>query len=404
MFVRWSGSRRWLWNYALHEWIIPIANLRSAEKAVPANLGKPTSKYPSSFDMMSRLPALKKLYPWLSLVPGHSLQCVISDLSNALLHVATGSGFPKPKKKGGCSDSFRIGDNKIFSIDQKNSRVKIPKIGWIKYFNSRLFSGTPKTLTVIRKQNHWYISIQVELPESANPPLHPYPDRVVGIDRGVAVLLTLSDGSTVGSLTPILKGLNRELKIAQRSASRKKKGGKNWRKAINKVSSIYARIARIRRDYLHKASTTIAKTHGVVVLEDLNTQAMTGSAAGTASEPGKNVKAKTGLNRAILEQGWSIFEGMLRYKIEGLGGRLLSVPAAYTSQRCSACGHTAAANRKSQAKFVCVLCGYAENADINAAKNIKMAGQAILGESPEGEYQPQQRRAHKPTRRSVERK
>ena len=116
----------------------------------------------------------------------------------------------------------------------------------------------------------------------------------------------------------------------------------------------------------------------MVVIEDLKIANMSKSAKGTKESPGKNVKAKSGLNKSILDQGWYEFRRQLEYKQLWRGGQVLAVLAAYTSQRCSCCGHTEAGNRKTQELFLCVSCGYQDHADINAAKNIEAAGSAVL--------------------------
>jgi putative transposase len=393
-FARWAGCRRWVWNHLLKNEIEPIAKARSEERT-----GQATIRYPSAFDLQKRIVALKREYPWLSQPPSHALQQAAADLSDALLAVRSGAGFPSFKRKGRCSDSFRENDPRCFAIDQRNSRIMVPKLGWVRYHNSRHFEGTPKTLTIIRKGNRWFASIQVELPEPVATPAHPHAESAVGIDRGVAVFAALSDGTHIAPVSP-LKATARELRTAQRALSRKQRGSKNWRRAAHRVQRIHRKVADIRRDFLHKTSTTIAQNHGVVILEKLEVQSMVASAKGTKGQPGKNVKAKAGLNRAILDQGWYAFEQMLAYKLAKRGGHLLHVPAAYTSQRCFTCGQTAAENRRSQAVFHCVSCGHAENADTNAARNIKRAGQALLG-APQGEHQPQQRRAQKPPRRRM---
>jgi putative transposase len=127
------------------------------------------------------------------------------------------------------------------------------------------------------------------------------------------------------------------------------------------------RVANARKDFLHKTSTTIAKNHGVVVLEALKVRNMSASAKGTAVEPGKMVRQKAGLNRAILDQGWGMFSRFLGYKLADRGGVLIEVPAAYTSQTCAECGVVDARNRLDQARFVCTSCGHEANADTNAA-------------------------------------
>lgn len=141
--------------------------------------------------------------------------------------------------------------------------------------------------------------------------------------------------------------------------------------------------ANIQQNYLHQVSTDISKNHALVVLEDLKVANMSKSASGTLDEPGKMVAAKSGLNRSILDQGWHSFKSMLSYKLGHLGGELLLVDPRYTSQKCSSCGHTEKDNRMSQAEFAFMRCGFRENADVNAAKNVLVAGHAVLSLQPE---------------------
>ena len=393
-FARWAGCRRWLWNHLLKQVLEPIAAQRGEEKA---QTGKAVTRYPSPYDLQKRLPDLKKEYPWLAHPPSHTLQQAVVDLSAALLRVKDGAGFPKPKRKGRSTESFRENDPALFRVDQKNSRIKIPKLGWVRYHNSRTFQGTPKTLTLVRKGGCWFASIQIELPEPAEPPVHPHADRIVGLDRGVSIFAALSDGTSIAPVSP-LKAIQRALRVAQRAVSRKKRGSNHWRKAVQRVQRLHRKVADIRKDFLHKTTTNIAQNHGVVVIESLDVRNLVASARGTVEQPGTNVRAKAGLNRAILDQGWYASEQMLDYKLKKRGGQLIRVPAAYTSQRCSVCAHTNADNRRAQAAFCCVSCGHAENADTNAAKNILRAGLALVG-APKGGHPPQQRRAHEPARR-----
>ncbi|HAH5580879.1 TPA: IS200/IS605 family element transposase accessory protein TnpB, partial [Escherichia coli] len=144
------------------------------------------------------------------------------------------------------------------------------------------------------------------------------------------------------------------------------------------IQRLHSCIANIRRDYLHKVTTTVSKNHAMIVIEDLKVSNMSKSAAGTVSQPGRNVRAKSGLNRSILDQGWYEMRRQLAYKQLWRGGQVLAVPPAYTSQRCACCGHTAKENRLSQSKFRCQVCGYTANADVNGARNILAAGHAVL--------------------------
>jgi putative transposase len=149
------------------------------------------------------------------------------------------------------------------------------------------------------------------------------------------------------------------------------------------AARLKARETDRRKDWAEKASTDIARRFDVIRVETLDIKGMTRSAKGNMERPGRNVRAKTGLNRSILRSGWGFLVRRLREKAPG---RVEGIPAAFTSQRCSACGHTAAGSRESQALYRCVACGFACNADVNAAINIA-AGHAVTarGRSPLGE-------------------
>ncbi len=223
-----------------------------------------------------------------------------------------------------------------------------------------------KNATVSRQGDHWYVSIQVE--QAVPEPVHSHPDGQIGLDMGIATTVTTSDGDRLDM--PSLDALERRIRRLQRAASRKEKHSSNWRKACNRVARLKERQADIRRDWQQKTSTTLSTKHAMVAIEDLNVAGMSASAAGTVEEPGKNVAAKSRLNRGILEQSWGQLRWMLEYKAGWNGGELIPVPAAGTSRTYSQCGHEAAENRKTQSGFKCVNCGHAQNADVNAAINI----------------------------------
>ncbi|MCW2929439.1 MAG: (cytosine-5-)-methyltransferase, partial [Actinomycetia bacterium] len=139
------------------------------------------------------------------------------------------------------------------------------------------------------------------------------------------------------------------------------------------IARLKGREAARRKDWAEKLSTMLARRFDVIRVEALDITAMTRSAKGTITEPGRNVAAKAGLNRGILGNGWGLLVARLEDKAPG---RVEKVPSAYTSQRCSACGHVDRDSRESQARFRCTACGYAANADVNAARNIA-AGHAV---------------------------
>jgi putative transposase len=301
------------------------------------------------------------------------LQQKLMDLNQALHEAFDKTNpkqFPRFKKKGRSTDSFRYPQG--FKIDEANSRVYLPKIGWVRYINSRAITGTPKNVTVKRDGQHWYVSIQTEL--EIEQTVHGF-ESAVGIDMGIKQFATLSDGTVIPPLNSFAR-YQRKLRKAQRRLSRKKKFSNNWKKQVKKVQKWHTRIRDVRHDFLHKATTEISKNHALVVVEDLKTANMSKSASGTKETPGRNVKAKSGLNKSILDQGWYEFRRQLEYKQQWRCGSVIAIQPQYTSQRCSVCGNASPDNRKTQERFSC-SCGHEENADLNAARNILAAGRAV---------------------------
>ena len=156
------------------------------------------------------------------------------------------------------------------------------------------------------------------------------------------------------------------------------KFSQNWQKLKAKIAKLHHKIANCRKDFLHQTSSKISKNHAMIYVEDLQVSNMSKSAKGTEEEHGKNVKQKSGLNRAILDQSWAEFRRQLDYKTQWLGGFLVAVPPQNTSRTCPCCGYTAKENRQTQADFKCVECGYTENADLVGALNILERGRAIV--------------------------
>ncbi|EFM9261671.1 IS200/IS605 family element transposase accessory protein TnpB [Escherichia coli] len=309
---------------------------------------------------------------WLKDALSQPLQQSLKDLERAYKNFFQNrAAFPRFKKRGQ-NDVFRYPQG--VKLDQENSRIFLPKLGWMRYRNSRQVTGVVKNVTVSQSCGKWYISIQTE--SEVSTPVHPSAS-MVGLDAGVAKLATLSDGTVFEPVNSFQKN-QKKLARLQRQLSRKVKFSNNWQKQKRKIQRLHSCIANIRRDYLHKVTTTVSKNHAMIVIEDLKVSNMSKSAAGTVSQPGRNVRAKSGLNRSILDQGWYEMRRQLEYKQLWRGGQVLAVPPAYTSQRCACCGHTAKENRLSQSKFRCQVCGYTANADVNGARNILAAGHAVL--------------------------
>src|SRR5574343_245965 len=321
--------------------------------------------------------------PWLADAPVHPQQQTLKDLERAYSNFfAKRADYPRFKKKGQ-SDSFRYPDPKQIKLDQTNSRIFLPKLGWLRYRNSRDVLGAVKNITVSQSCGKWFVSIQTEREVEQPTPQ----GGAVGIDMGIARFATLSDGAFYAPLNSF-KRHETALRKAQQTMSRKVKFSHNWRQAKARVQRIHARIGNARRDYLHKTSTTISQNHAMVCIEDLQVRNMSKSAAGTTESPGRKVRAKSGLNKAILDQGWAEFRRQLDYKLVWNGGHLIAVPPQNTSRTCPSCGHVSKDNRQTQAKFECVECGFEENADVVGAINVLRAGHARLACEVSGAVMP----------------
>jgi putative transposase len=276
--------------------------------------------------------------PWLKDSPIHPLQRTLKDLERAYSNFfAERAAFPRFKKKGQ-RESFRFPDPKQIKLEQGNSRIFLPKLGWLRYRNSREVLGEVRNATLSSSCGKWYVSIQTAR-EVAEPV--PQASGSIGIDMGIARFVTFRDGSHLPALNSFRKHEAR-LRRYQRSMSRKVKFSNNWRKAKAKVQRIHARIGNVRRDYLHKATTTISQNHAVVYIEGLQVRNMSRSASGSVEQPGKNVAVNSGLNKSILDQGWAEFRRQLQYKLTWAGGILIAVPPHNTSCTCPDCHHVSA--------------------------------------------------------------
>jgi putative transposase len=311
--------------------------------------------------------------PWLAEASVDIEQQILRDLETAYKRFFNRlSDFPRFKKKG-ARDSFRFPQPKTIKLDQRGEKILLPKLGWLNYRKSRKVQGLVQNVTVSLKAGYWYVSIQTE--RTVAPPRHAG-TTAVGIDVGIVRFATLWDGQAEQVVQPLdsFKQHEHRLAKAQRQMSRKVKFSSNWTRAKARVQKIHHQIANVRNDFLHKTSHSLSKNHALLCVEDLQVSNMSRSASGTLETPGRNVRAKSGLNKSILDQGWSEWRRQLDYKSDWQGGWLVAVPPANTSRECPVCGHTHADNRKSQSVFLCVACGHTENADLVASKNIRERG------------------------------
>jgi putative transposase len=229
------------------------------------------------------------------------------------------------------------------------------------------------------RAGRWHAAFAV-IPDSIPAPGN---GQVAGIDRGVVVSAALSTGELLHC--PGLSARERaRLRRLQRTLARARRGSNRRGRVKHAAARLRARERDRRKDWAEKVSTDIARRFDVIRVEDLKIAAMTRSAKGTRDNPGRNVRQKAGLNRGILASGWSLLVRRLEDKAPG---RVEKINPAYTSQRCSACGTVDAKARKSQAVFACRSCGFAGNADVNAAINIA-AGHAVTARGGDGVTRP----------------
>jgi len=361
--VSFAGHTRFLWN-----------------KALALNLSRLKNKHPilyyQELDFWSKLWKQSEDYGFLRECPAHILQQKLRDLERAFKDCFDKKQLNKrlPRfKKRGQGDSFRYPAPNQVKLDDRH--ITFPKLGRMRFYRSQAIKEKIKNYTLSRRGQHWFVSIQVEM--DIRPEKSSQLTTAIGLDMGIKHFLTTSEGEHVAPRNSFRK-LEKNLAIKQRRLSRKKRFSENWKKAKNKVNKVHQKIADARRDFQHKLSTKISKNHAMIVVEALKIKNMSKSASGTVDNPGKNVSAKSGLNKSILDQGWYEFRRQLDYKSTWRGGHVVEVPPQYTSQRCSSCQHIDALSRQSQEKFACIKCHKQMNADVNAAKNILAAGHAVL--------------------------
>lgn len=370
--INYVGGCRFVWN-----------------KSLALNLDRLNQKQPilryEELNFWATLWKQSDEYAFLKDMPSQVLQQKLKDLDKAFMDAfdkkQTNKRIPVFKKKG-LSDSFRYPQG--FKINQDTNQVFLPKIGWIGYRNSRQIIGIPKNITVSRKGKYWYISIQTEYETDQLP--HES-TSIVGIDMGIKRFATLSDGTVYEPLNSF-KGKAEKLAKLQRKLKNKKKFSSNWKKVKEKITKCHEEIANARKDYLHKVSSEICENQAVIVVEDLKVKNMSKSSKGNSEKPGKKVAQKSGLNKSILDQGWGTFVNMLEYKQNWNGGSVIKVNAQYTSQTCPCCQHVAKENRLTQADFVCVECGYSNNADLVGAINVLSRGHRQLACEVNGAVMP----------------
>ena len=394
--ARICGARRYVWNWA-------IGILQDGWREYKAG----QREEPPSFTFFSLGVEFTKLrasagHEWLTELPHREVKfSALSPLAGAMTEAVRGKrGFPRRKHAEDRDDAFtiptapKIRDGKLWIPGvrgkQRGFWVAISRRGGDPHAH-----GAAKRATIRRRPcGRWIASVTWEVPDAELPDS----DEAIGVDLNVRQV-TASDGAKFDG--PDLARLERKRRKHQRREQRRqrvplldretgevrrKKNGdiiytnsKRRERARRARARIDGRLAYARRHYCHTTSAKLARKCSTVVVEDLQVRNMTKSARGTRGQPGRNVRAKRGLNRSILGTGWAALRVMLEYKVR----RVVRVPPHHTSRQCSRCGFTAAGNRTSQAAFKCLSCGHQANADVNAAINILRRGLSLLrGDKP----------------------
>jgi putative transposase len=351
---------------------------------------RPGRQAPGYNEQCAQLTAARAEYEWLAAGSQTVQQQALRDFAQAMSNFFNGTHRRPTWRKSGINEGFRqVGFKRrqLARLSGRYGQVWIPKVGWVRFRWTRDIASTLKSYRVnLDRSGRWHIAFAA-IPESL---AGPDDGSVVGVDRGVVVSVALSSGELL--FVPGLRaGETKRLRRLQQRLARARHGSNRRARTKLAIARVRARETDRRRDWVEKTTTDAARRFDTIRVEDLSVRAMTRSARGTRECPGINVAQKRGLNRAISRQGWGHLVTRLEHKSVG---RLELVPAAYTSQRCSHCGHVAPENRKSQAVFQCVACGLGPcNADVNAARNIA-AGRAVtargdLGASRSANREPQ---------------
>jgi putative transposase len=388
---RHAGAARFAFNWGLARVKAALAQ-REAEKTYGVPDGELT-------DVPWTLPALRKEWnrakndvaPWWPECSKEAYSAGLDRLARGLKNFGDSRqgkrkgrrvGFPRFKKRGRARDGFRYTTG-AYGPDG-GRHVKLPRVGRVKVceptgkLTEKLAGGAARLLgaTVSRTAGRWFVSFTVEVERDVPEPA----GGVVGVDLGVSCLAVLSTGEKVPNPRHYKRSLRRLGKVS-RAYARTRPGSRRRAKRAARLATIHARVADQRRDGLHKLTTRLARGFGLIVAEDLNVAGMTRSARGTVDRPGRNVRAKSGLNRGILDAAPGELRRQLAYKTVWNGGRLHVADRWYPSSKtCSRCGWRNPNLPLRKRVFTCP-CGLVMDRDENAAVNLKqlVTGAGVAG-------------------------
>jgi len=348
---QWEGSTRWLWNNFLDQNITQY---------------QIDKKFIWRYDLKKQIPDLKKQYNWLGEVPAHALQNIAFSIDTALHAIKKSKiGFPRFKKKGVSNGQIKI-DQTNNHIKTSESHIKIPKIGNIKWIYHRALPSDLRSVSITKDVDCWYVSCLCEIEDQQQVLIDR--DNCIGIDLGIKAFVVTSDQEIIPS-PKFLKRSLAKLKWKQRKLSHRKIGSKNRNKERIRVAKLHRKIRNQRLNFLHQTSRRLVNTYDLICTEDLKTKDLMS-------------KKNTAMNRAISDQGWSMFLGFLKYKCQLYGKHFDQIDKwAASTKTCNACGHKHQGFGLGIRIWTCPNCKAILDRDLNAAQNIAFWGQLTIDSS-----------------------
>ena len=391
-----AGAVRFVWNHFLAEQkaIQESRNTIYHQNKERVEQGHEPLPQPSLLTYNACSKALTQLKreaqtQWLKQPIAQALQQTLRDQDRAIREsFKNGKGFPRFKSRDH-GDSFRLPQPKREDIDEANARVFVPKLGFVRYRKSRdTAEGLVRQVTIKRDGTKWFVVITKLINYTPMQTLA----GECGIDLGIAQTVTTSDGKVYQIDTDRIKAIEKQIAQKQRALSHnyearrqlakcglalafdKTKPSRKRRRLKAQIQKLYQKLRNIRKDFCQQTANAIARTVGMVYVEDLKVRNMTASAKGTIEKPGQRVKQKSGLNKAMLRFSPHQWVSSLEWALLKHGGYVVKVNPAYTSQTCPSCGHCEKENRPTQAEFECRQCGYTNNSDVVGAINVLNRG------------------------------
>ena len=347
-FARAAGTSRFVFNWALAEW---KTQYEAGEKPSPLALKK-------QFNALR-----KEQFPWSYEVTKCAIEGAFMDMAAAFKNFFAGrkaghkTGYPKFKSKKSSRQSFYLANDKFRMGDHW---IEVPKLGRVNMAEKLRFSGKILSARISKTADWWFVSMTVEMPDKAVENTHP----PVGIDVGLNRLATLSDGRRYENQRP-LRHLLKKLRRLNKELARRTKGGKNWQKTKGKLGRLHYRIASLRHDLLHKLTTQVATTSGLVGVEDLHV---------------KGLIRNRCLSRSFSDAALGKLLDLLESKVPHAGGTLVKVDRYFpSSQLCHCCGGRRTDLTLADREYACPTCGYVGDRDENASWNILQEALRLVG-------------------------